>query len=351
MTELVAQDLISRPGPVALQYLDAVLRKRAAYFCPDHAEPLVELGDTAWCSKCKDPYIVRDGIWYLDRTCRPDRLAFDEQALVNPTPLDLNKASRLLSSAGVTSLRDANILDVGCGLGDVAYGIAQSTAFLNCDIYAIDHSTESLQAASAINLPVHENRIHFSAQDALHLFFADGVFDLVAGSAVLHHFLDYAGFFRELARVLKPGGVAVFAEPFFEGYFWPVLFLKNALEECGFASKSPEHSVPPIVDTVHFMARHRGNAPELEPLTDKHYFREKEIAAAARKAGFGSVEFVPYSRDKFYDNWMSRFLDIYGVTDPDVRRSAIGQYERVAALAGPLLPELMSHFKSIVFRR
>jgi hypothetical protein len=64
----------------------------------------------------------------------------------------------------------------------------------------------------------------------------------------------------------------------------------------------------------YFMARHRGNA-------------------------------------RFYDDWMSRFPDIYGVTRSDVRRPAIEQYGRAAALAGPLLPNLMSHFKWIVFRK
>ena len=351
MKESVAQDVLSQSGPSALQYLDSVLRRTPYYFCRNHTELLVESGGKAWCSKCIGPYVVQDGVWLLDLVNRPDRAAFDEQVLSNPTPLNLNKASRLLSAAGITSLSKANILDVGCGLGDLAYGLAQATAITDSDIYAVDHSYESLRLANAVNLPVHPNRIHFSAQDALHLFFADGTFDLVAGSAVLHHFHDYPGFFREAARILKPGGIAVFAEPFFEGYFWPALFLKNAFEECGVSANSSEHTIPSIVETVHFMARHRGNTPELEQMTDKHYFQENEITAAADDAGFVSVRFAPYSRPKFYDNWMSRFLDIYGVTRSDVRRSAIEQYDRVAALAGPLLPNLMSHFKSIVLRK
>ena len=42
--------------------------------------------------------------------------------------------------------------------------------------------------------------------------FADAVFDAIWGNAILHH-LDLAKAGRELNRVLKPGGVAVFCEP------------------------------------------------------------------------------------------------------------------------------------------
>jgi ubiquinone/menaquinone biosynthesis C-methylase UbiE len=319
-----------------------------SYFCPDHAEFLTELAGQAWCGKCPAPYPVREGIWMLDVMNRADRKAFDEQVLGNPIPLDPNKAPRLLAAAGVTSLRDANILDVGCGLGDLTYGLAQTPFISSSRIYAFDHSVESLRQASAVNLPSNGNCVHFSAQDALHLFFAPGSFDLVAGSAVLHHFLDYPGFLREAARILKPGGIAIFAEPFFDGYFWPALFLKLAIEECGFDVNSPEFSRASVIGIVQFMARHRGNTPELEHMTDKHYFRESELLMAAHDAGFGSVRFMAYDAPAFYRGWMPYFLDIYGITRPEIRRSAIAKYDSVAEFAGPLLPNLMSHFKYIV---
>jgi SAM-dependent methyltransferase len=48
--------------------------------------------------------------------------------------------------------------------------------------------------------------------DGEDLPFPDGAFDAVWGNAILHH-LDLARAGRELYRVLKPGGVAVFCEP------------------------------------------------------------------------------------------------------------------------------------------
>ena len=48
--------------------------------------------------------------------------------------------------------------------------------------------------------------------DAVNLAFADGSFDLVFGSGIIHR-LDTRQASREVSRVLRPGGHAVFWEP------------------------------------------------------------------------------------------------------------------------------------------
>ena len=57
--------------------------------------------------------------------------------------------------------------------------------------------------------------IDFVQADGERLPFADGSFHRVWGNAVLHH-LDVATAARELFRVLRPGGAAVFCEPWGE---------------------------------------------------------------------------------------------------------------------------------------
>lgn len=52
----------------------------------------------------------------------------------------------------------------------------------------------------------------FVLMDAHSLDFPDGYFDLVCGLGILHH-LDLPVALREIARVLRPGGVFMFSEP------------------------------------------------------------------------------------------------------------------------------------------
>lgn len=52
----------------------------------------------------------------------------------------------------------------------------------------------------------------FHLMDAHHLDFEDDYFDFVYGGAVLHH-LDLPIAYSEIARVLKPNGLMIFAEP------------------------------------------------------------------------------------------------------------------------------------------
>ena len=57
-----------------------------------------------------------------------------------------------------------------------------------------------------------EDRVEFLVMDAESLDFPDGGFDLVCGSAVIHH-LDLSRAYGEIARVLQPSGSAIFVEP------------------------------------------------------------------------------------------------------------------------------------------
>jgi SAM-dependent methyltransferase len=72
------------------------------------------------------------------------------------------------------------------------------------------YADEARHRARANGTPV-----HLASANGERLPFADGSFDRVWGNAVLHH-LDLRKAVRELRRVLAPGGVAVFCEPWGE---------------------------------------------------------------------------------------------------------------------------------------
>jgi SAM-dependent methyltransferase len=102
------------------------------------------------------------------------------------------------------------VLDFGCGHGMAAVVLARRGARVTAFDLSPGYLEEARVRASANGVEV-----DFVRADGERLPFADASFDRVWGNAVLHHLdLDRAG--GELRRVLRPGGVAVFCEPWGE---------------------------------------------------------------------------------------------------------------------------------------
>ena len=109
--------------------------------------------------------------------------------------------------ARLGDVRGKAVLDYGCGHGMTAVVLARAGACVSAFDLSPGYVAEAERRAGVNGVSV-----KFRAADAEHLPYADGAFDAVWGNAILHHLdLERAG--AELHRVLKPGGVAVFCEP------------------------------------------------------------------------------------------------------------------------------------------
>ena len=104
------------------------------------------------------------------------------------------------------------VLDYGCGTGDwglMLAGEGASVTFLDLSPVAIQVA-ERRAAAGGV-----AGRVRGVARDASDLScFRDEEFDLIYGSAAVHHTLKYPGALEELLRVLRPGGRLVLAETY-----------------------------------------------------------------------------------------------------------------------------------------
>lgn len=99
----------------------------------------------------------------------------------------------------------ARALDLGTGTGQGAFAIARR--FPAAEIVGVDLADGMLAEARRKTPTELAERVRFENGDASALPFADGSFDLVAHANMIP-------FFDEVARVLAPGGQAVFAFSF-----------------------------------------------------------------------------------------------------------------------------------------
>jgi SAM-dependent methyltransferase len=157
--------------------------------------------------------------------------------------------NRTLSQCARSQLRDVRgkrVLYYGCGVtSDVLVDFARAGA----TVVAIDISGVALrQVQGVVRASGLTERAHTAQMDGELLGFRDGAFDLIYGRAILHH-LDVARCGRELARVLAPGGRAVFIEPLGSN---PLVRLYRALTP---KSRTPDEH-PFVGEDLRELSRH-----------------------------------------------------------------------------------------------
>ncbi len=172
------------------------------------------------------------------------------------------------------------VLDLGCGGGHVAYAAATAGG----RVTACDLSPEMLAVVAAeaarrgLDIATRQG-----AAEALP--FADASFDVVLSRFSAHHWRDFALGVREAARVLRPGGVAGFADVVSPG--------------------------PGVLDTY---------LQAVEVLRDISHVRNRSLAewqAAASDAGLSASGVVTARLRMEFASWIAR------MATPPVRAEAI----------------------------
>ncbi len=118
-----------------------------------------------------------------------------------------NKALKMASER----LEDSNpqgVLDVACGTGDVSFRLHE--LFPDAQITGLDLSPGMLEIAKKKLSAMDESakkHISFIEGDSLKMPFADDTFDMVTVAYGVRNFEHLEDGYREMLRVLKPGGV------------------------------------------------------------------------------------------------------------------------------------------------
>jgi SAM-dependent methyltransferase len=136
------------------------------------------------------------------RMSRKQMARYDAPPASSPYPLEYSY--HLLGD-----VRGKRVVDFGCGSGANTVLLANRGAH----VWAVDISEDLIrlgQRRLAVN--AREGGAQFIVGSAHDLPFPDASIDVVFGIAILHH-LDLDLVSREVHRVLKPGGRAIFQEP------------------------------------------------------------------------------------------------------------------------------------------
>jgi SAM-dependent methyltransferase len=220
------------------------------------------------------------------------------------------------------------ILDIGSGSGNSVLPCLE--LFPGARIVATDLS-ENLLAILRDHVkadPASAERLTLVAVDVTKPYFDAGKVDLAVGAAILHHLIDPAACIRQACGALRPGGMAVFFEPFEGGNallrlaYEQILLMDRQAEHLGIehVPAAPANWFHGIADDLRRRAGTDKSDPWFQQIDDKWLFTRSYFEDVARSLDGISVEIEPLnSSDRLYSmqTWVNLRL-VFGVSDEEV---------------------------------
>lgn len=133
-----------------------------------------------------------------------DRLADSYAARVGTKPYNADYERPALLSL-LPEVKGLRVLDAGCGPGlltEILVGKGASVVAMDANAKMVAHARERLGNRAEV--------LQASLEAPLD-FCADASFDLAVSSLVMHYIFNWQATFRELYRILKPGGGLIFS--------------------------------------------------------------------------------------------------------------------------------------------
>ena len=209
---------------------------------------------------------------------------------------------------GGRDARFTRALEVGAGTGYFSLHLLMAGIVGRATCTDISPGMIDVLRANAARLSL---EVDARVADAEALPFEDASFDLVLGHAVLHHLPDLDRAFAEFHRVLRPGGVVVFAgEPSRYGDRIATVPKRAATAVAPAWRLAMGASRAPAGHTDGGEHNH-----ELEQHVDVHAFVPGDLAGFARRAGFDAVDVRGEELLANWFGWTNRALEATAVAD------------------------------------
>jgi SAM-dependent methyltransferase len=202
-----------------------------------------------------------------------------------------------LDASGIEVADNPRILVFGCGSGADAVTPCLRL-FRGARILATDRSERELAAlGNRLRASSAHDRVAWRRGEPEDLAVEPGSFDLVTGASILHRLVDPGRALESAARALRPGGHAIFMEPF-DGYG----IIRLAFERIRAEADLRRTPLEPAVNEA--LAAFASNVasrtlpdpgqPKFALLEQKWLFSREGIAAAARNLGFAEPRFFAH---------------------------------------------------------
>ena len=225
----------------------------------------------------------------------------------------------------------ATALELGAGTGFFSLNLKQ--AGIVDEVHVTDLSPGMVEAAKA-----NAEMLGFSVQgkvaDAERIPYDDNTFDIVVGHAVIHHIPDVEAAFREILRVLKPGGRFVIAGE-------PTKVGDRYARRLGALTWKATKAVTQLAPLRETWSRDKESLDEssraaaLEAVVDLHTFDPDELARMALRAGAVGVDTTTEELTAAFLGWPVRTFEAAvkpGALGWSWAMFAYGSWKRLSAL-------------------
>lgn len=154
------------------------------------------------------PQADRQSVIENERRFHNERFTEETREAQGKYYASIKHGSRRFEKRVLEASQGADVLEYGCGSAIQGIRIARAANTLT----GIDISDVAVRDAQAIADKEGLTNVKYHVMNAEEMTFADNSFDLIFGRGIIHH-LDLDLSFKSIARVLRPGGRALFWEP------------------------------------------------------------------------------------------------------------------------------------------
>jgi SAM-dependent methyltransferase len=286
--------------------------------------------------------VLKQGNLYIDVQWSPSGVT--DQFLADADTYHERYANRLdfealldhcLTLASIDRAQPTRVLDIGSGGGSSVF--ATASLLPAAHVVASDISPQLLGklADFVASKPELRSRVSSFCFDLHVPFFREETFDLVLGTAILHHLLDPVAALKNVAHALRKGGRIILVEPLEAGWLVNTIIYDLILKELG-RRQEVNSPLAHLMRAMRLDIQARLGCPAAKPWTphldDKWVFNEAYWMDLSEQLGCSEVSVYPAQEDvsRLYEGGFRSLLadsGNRGVAIPDEILSILRRFD------------------------